>query len=68
MARNFQTQVTTTKVTKAMKMSFTTEEAARGDIAASVEFSKTTRGQEEWGDIVSADIFNKETGETTRVI
>jgi hypothetical protein len=68
MARNFQTQITSTKVLKSMKASFATEDKARGDIARSVIFSQTADGQEHWGDIVSAVIFNKETGKTTTVI
>jgi hypothetical protein len=67
-ARIFQTQITAAGVSKPMKSSFSTEGAARTDIARSVTFSKTERGQVAWGNITSAVIFNKETGETITVI
>lgn len=67
MARNFQTQVTTTKVTKPMKMSFATEVKAREDIASMVEASRT-HCAEAWGSVTRAVIINKETGETITVI
>jgi hypothetical protein len=67
-ARIFQTILISTGTAKPMKMSFATEEKAREDIASGVTFSKTERGQAAWGDITSAVIFNKVTGETITVI
>lgn len=68
-ARIFQSQmVSTVGSSKPMKQSFATEDAARADIIRGAAFSKTERGQQVWGDITSAVIFNKETGETIVVI
>jgi hypothetical protein len=66
-ARNFQVIVTAVKTVKPMKMSFATEDKAREDIARMVTFSATARGQEAWGDLTGAVIFNKETRATITV-
>lgn len=66
-ARNFQTIITAENLSKPMKMSFATEAAAMDDIANSVAAASSYL-TERWGQITSAVIFNKATGETITVI
>lgn len=67
MARNFQTIIQVKNIAKAMKMSFSTEEAAVADIENTVA-AASGHLAERWGGVASAVILNKATGETTTII